>query len=288
MADAREFNDRWSRPTGTHCRRGSGSEEVRFGTPQHQRRAGDRVPKRPQIAALAACGAKRHADPGVELESPAAIGFLSRGTSRQCFPLILGKCAKRRRHLADVRLQLIKRIESGVETYIRSDARKRSRLDDRADIVDHQPDNRRFRLCRHHYAEQSSHGGADPCDAVRTGVGKQGRQRGEIGRKSIIVGIAQPLAVAASRHIRTDHSITVGNRRSQGVEIASVTGQAMNADDDVRIFRVAPLAVDDSMKTVCAEALEMVFAGKGHAWLRGQKNAVAAAAHRRGKRARRQ
>ena len=190
------------------------------------------------------------------------------GTSRQRFPLILGKCAERRRHLADVRLQLIERIESGVETYIRSDARKRSRLDDRADVVDHQPDNRRFRLGRHHYAEQSSHRGADPRDAIRAGVSKQGRQRGQIGRKSIIVGIAQPLAVAASRHIRTDHSITIRDRCSQGVEIASVAGQAMNADDDVRIFRVAPLAVDDSMKTVCAEALEMVFAGNGHACLR--------------------
>ena len=113
----------------------------------------------------------------------------------------------------------------------------------------HQPGDRRFRLRRHHHAQQSSHRGADPCDAIRAGVSKQGGQRGQIGRESVIVRIAQPFAVAASRHIRTDDAMTIRNRRGQRVEIASVARQAMNADDHARIFRIAPVSVDDSVKS---------------------------------------
>ena len=161
--------------------------------------------------------------------------------------------------------ECLERIESRIESHVRRDSRQGLPFDDRTDIVDDQLRHGRFRLRRHHHPEQPAHRRPHPCHAIGAGVREHCSQRCQISRKAIIAGIAQPFAVAAAGHVGTKHAEAPGKALREKVKIAAVAGESVHADDHARIIRSAPLAIDDAMESVSAEAPEAIFTGKAHA-----------------------
>ena len=155
--------------------------------------------------------------------------------------------------------------ERRIEANIGGDARKRCPFDHRPDIVDDEPSHRRFGLCRHYHSEQTAHRRTDPRDAIGASVREQRRQRGKIGRERIIIRITQPFAIAAARHIGTQEAEAPGKTLRQHVEVSSVAGQAVHACHNTRVVGVSPLAIHDAMKSVRAEAFELMASRGDHA-----------------------
>src|SRR5439155_26929620 len=85
---------------------------------------------------------------------------------------------------------------------------------------------------------------------------KHGGQRGQIGWESVIAGLGQPFTVAAPRHVGAKHPEAIGERRGQRIEVAPVAGQAVHTHDYASALGMTPVAIDDAVETVRAQAAE--------------------------------
>ena len=178
-------------------------------------------------------------------------------------PLRVREAPEGCRDRADVALDVVVRREIGIGAEVSPDALERRRLDDGPDVVDDEPRDRTFRLCRGDDAEEAAHRGADPVDRFGAAPRDQRDERGQIGRKDVVVRVGEPVALAAARHVDREDAMGCRERFAQNVEIAAIPSNAMHADDDARIAGVSPFVVDNAMESVRRQAVELVPARFG-------------------------
>ena len=83
-------------------------------------------------------------------------------------------------------------------------------------------------------------------------------------RVSVIVLVIEPVAAPAARHIRTHDAAFVRQRLREKIEIAAVARQAMHADDNAPVRRVAPVSIGNLVKAVGGQAEESFSAHDGN------------------------
>ena len=89
-------------------------------------------------------------------------------------------------------------------------------------------------------------------------------QRAKVGRECVIVGIAQPLAITASRHVGTENAKAIDERRGERVEVLTVACEAVHAHDHVRIVGFTPFTIDHAVEAVETEVQKAVLAWRSH------------------------
>ena len=87
----------------------------------------------------------------------------------------------------------------------------------------------------------------------------------EVGGKAVARFVGEPVAVAAADDVHADHAVMRFQFLGERVEIAAVARQAVHAEHDVRVARVAPVGVRDAVKAVRAEA-EKALLRHCHGW----------------------
>ena len=145
-------------------------------------------------------------------------------------PLRVGERAERGVDEAVIALDLLHAVEGGVEPDIVGDALERCHRDERADVVQHQPADRRARLARQHHADDAAHRGADIVDLVHVQARDQRRYAAQIDRIAVVGRDRQPRALAASGHVGGGDRTVQSQAFAQQVKIARVARQAMDAD----------------------------------------------------------
>jgi hypothetical protein len=187
--------------------------------------------------------------------------------------VLLRADAEARARLAQVRRGLGEVLERGAGGRLALEAEERVPRDERTDVVQHQPPDRRVGPGREQQADEPAHRGADPVElraaaadpeeARRDRRGHARDQRRgvvEIGAEAVARFVLEPVAVAAADDVHGDDATLLLQRAGEIVEVARVARQAVHAQHDVAVVRIAPIAVGDAMEAVGPEAREALDA----------------------------
>ena len=79
-------------------------------------------------------------------------------------------------------------------------------------------------------------------------------------RNAVVIGEEQAIAAPAPDDVRADDPVIAGQRIRQHVEIATVAGQPMHADQDPWIRRIAPLDVSHPVQAMRAQTAHRALA----------------------------
>jgi hypothetical protein len=88
---------------------------------------------------------------------------------------------------------------------------------------------------------------------------QQGGHVRTILRQGVQRFVAQPVAAPAPDHVRTDHPVFVRHGLRQKIEVATAAREAMDADKNLGVPRIAPFHIGHVMESGAAEALHPSF-----------------------------
>ena len=133
------------------------------------------------------------------------------------------------------------RREAQVEPEIGPDVAQRHGRDERAHVIEDETLDRAFFGCRDRHADQPAHRGADPVDLLEPQALEKPKDLRRVALDLVPLRIREPVAQPAARHVDADHAHGAGKPLGQGIEVAGIPRQPVNADHGARCFRVTPV-----------------------------------------------
>ena len=237
---------------------GGRRKDVGVGAAQHERRTAYRVvrgPERglPSRTAAPIDRAHRQRDRRVVVQTePIAIAAQHRPRQGQPVSARMRTEPLRDRQQVVGRLVFVGPGERCAQ--IAGDAGDARRIDRGADVVEHQPRDRRLRQGREQHADQAAHRRTQPAHRGHVEPRKQSHHVGDVARHLIPGRIGQSIGFAAAEHIGADDTKLALHCLGQRVEIAPLPRQAMGADDDAARGRVAPFPVRHARQGLATQA----------------------------------
>lgn len=118
--------------------------------------------------------------------------------------------------------------------------RKRGGFEARPDVVEQQPFDRCLGQAGEQHPDQPAERRPEPANALDVKPGDQRHHVGNVLPEAATVGVREPVAASAPRQVRADHAKLVAELGPEGVKIAPVARQAVQADEHRFIARPSP------------------------------------------------
>jgi len=179
-------------------------------------------------------------------------------------PVLIAQLAERSIYLAHVFFDAFEIVESRTLPHVGVDAPDCNEWNERPDIIDDEPSDRRVRFRRQKHADVAAHRGPDPIDGFGAGARDKRRHVGKILCVIVIDSIGEPVALAAAHNIGAENLPPLAIERvRETIEIAPVARKAVHTDHRRLRRRLPPLGIVDAMKAAGTAAVELFFVHAG-------------------------
>jgi hypothetical protein len=126
-------------------------------------------------------------------------------------------------------------------------------------VVDDEAPDRRVGLRCQNHPDEPTHRCADEVENVAVEAREERGDVRAVGGQTVVLLIGEPVTSAAADDIQAGHPPLALQSFREVIEVAPVTAQSVDADDDRRVVPLAPLGVGDAVKAFSGETQETTF-----------------------------
>ena len=150
-----------------------------------------------------------------------------------------------------------------VAAHVACDALQAFLGDLRADVVQDHPSRHLGRARRDQHGQDPAERRAEENHLLDAGIGQQPREVAHVGARVVVQEVRVVLRAAAAAQVGAQHAPGLLDPQRGALEVAAVARQAVHTDHDVRVVRLAPVGIGQTMEAVRPET-EEVLLGHGH------------------------